>query len=304
MSIENDKNTKSNSFNNLLAIRKIKTKNKDDDDNDEDDDDDECIIQSIPQSAGFSLNMPSIIERINESDYVKTKKDTEDGEIDEEVEQIMRQSDQNNHNHHNNNNKKMKLNEKEECGEVNEIVELKAAKLDLLDFSNDSKSIQVNANDEMMMYDTSDLKPSKVDPSTLFNFSNHHQHQQIQANHVTSSSSSSSSSVDQIQYVDGRPRLIVSIELDLLNLVNMNQLSQAMIASNGSVNMNDDLKNYLFNEKLNSNKKQTELTTVQEKEFNNVDLKQSKTKHTSSSIVKQQQQQIKNQLDKEKGKWL
>ena len=295
MSIENDNNTKSNSFNNLLAKRKIKTKSKDDDD----DNDDECSIQSIPLSAGFSLNMPSTIDRINESDYVKTKKDTEDGEIDEEVEQIMRQSDQSNHH----NSKKMKISD-EEC-EVNEV-ELKSAKLDLLDFSNDSKPILANTNDEMMMYDTidfnSDLKPSKVDPSTLFNFSNHHlHHQQIQANHVTTSSSSS---VDQIQYVDGRPRLIVSIELDLLNLVNMNQLSQA-IASNGNVNMNDELKNYLLNEKLNNNnnnKKQTELTTVQEQEFKNVDLKQSKMKQSSSSIVKQQQQQIKTQLDKEKGK--
>jgi hypothetical protein len=292
MLIENDNNSKSNSFNNLLSIRKIKNKNKEDDDDDNDDDDDECSIQSIPLSAGFSLNMPSIIDRINESDYVKTKKDTEDGEIDEEVEQIMRQSDQNNHH----NNKKMKISE--EDIEINQV-ELKSAKLDLLDFSNDSKSIQANPNDEMMMYDTidfnSDLKPPKVDPSTLFNFSNHHQ--QIQANHVTTSSSSS---VDQIQYVDGRPRLIVSIELDLLNLVNMNQLSQA-IASNGNVTMNDDLKNYLFNEKLNNNKKQTELTSLQEQEFNDVDLKQSKMKQSSSSIVKQQQQQTKTRLDKEKG---
>ena len=65
-----------------------------------------------------------------------------------------------------------------------------------------------------------------IHPVSLI-FNNHHQ--QIQANHVTTSSSSN---IDQIQYVDGRPRLIVSIELDLLNLVNINQLSHAMAVNN------------------------------------------------------------------------
>ena len=50
---------------------------------------------------------------------------------------------------------------------------------------------------------------------------------QMQQN-ASSIAATTSSVGDQIQYVDGRPRLIVSIELDLLKLMNMNQFGSQM----------------------------------------------------------------------------
>ena len=301
---------------------------------------------SEPLSAGFvpsngdSFSLAPLTEA---TQSVNSKKDTEDGEIEDEdvhasvvsiVEVDRKHKLQSSLNLAENSNKRTPSDEEnsdefeEELEQImsvnkNETTSQSAKKPKLIGKQQKEKEA-VNAHGKPSEYEKSNdklyelaSKKSIYDPGydlsskDSINF-NHHHLNQIQANHLSVNSfnpnplgdpgSSTSVSGDQIQYVDGRPRLIVSIELDLLKLMNINQFGHtngldSIIHRNNSIASSNEYLLQQQQQKMDDFKKSDAL---KEQSY----VKTDEEKKLEINQISKQPQLAKSQIDKEKSNYL